>query len=440
MPQSGPNVSPSHTDWTEPAHGFAMRLYNTAARMGELFIRSFVLSRKQSIRDVDVTGKRVFVRVDFNVPIHGGVITDDTRIRAAIPTIRYLLDHGASVVLASHLGRPKGSVRDDLRLAPVAMRLSEILQLPVRVAPDSVGPETEALARALQPGELLMLENVRFHPEEEANDPNYARGLARLADIYVNDAFGSAHRAHASTEGITHYLPSVAGLLMESELAALGSAINQPDRPLVAIIGGAKISSKIGVLTHLLGVADAFLIGGGMANTLLKAQGTDVGASLVEEDKLDDARSFLAAAQAQGRHVALPQDVVVVRDLSADAPSRTIAVEDVSDDWKIVDIGPETVSAFGNLVDNAGTIVWNGPMGIFELPPFATGTRAVAQALARSRAKTIVGGGDSVAAVEQAGLAPQMSHISTGGGASLEFLEGRTLPGVAALQETRGGA
>jgi phosphoglycerate kinase len=302
-----------------------------------------------------------------------------------------------------------------------------------------VGPETEMLASALQPGELLMLENVRFHPEEEANDPRYARDLARLADIYVDDAFGSAHRAHASTEGITHFLPSVAGLLMESELTVLGSAIDRPERPLVAIIGGAKISSKIGVLTHLLSVADAFLIGGGMANTLLKAQGTDVGASLIEEDKLNEARSFLDAAAAQGRQVALPRDVVVVREISAEAPLRTIPVEDISGDWKIVDIGPNTVTAFGRLIEGAGTIVWNGPMGIFELPPFAAGTRSVALALARSRAKTIVGGGDSVAAVEQAGLADQMSHISTGGGASLEFLEGRTLPGVAALQDAPEG-
>jgi phosphoglycerate kinase len=407
--------------------------------MRALFIRSSVLSRKQSVRDVDVAGKRVFVRVDFNVPIRGGDITDDTRIRAAIPTIRYLLDHGASVVLASHLGRPKGIVQDELRLAPVAVRLGEILGRSVLVAPDSVGSETEALASALRPGKLLMLENVRFHSEEEANDPGYAQGLARLADIYVDDAFGSAHRAHASTEGITHYLPSAAGLLMERELTALGSAIDRPDRPLVAIIGGAKISSKIGVLTHLLGIADAFLIGGGMANTLLKAQGTDVGASLIEEDKLDEARSFLDAAAAQGRQVALPRDVVVVREVAADAPSRIIPVEDVSGDWKIVDIGPETVSTFGELIDGAGTIVWNGPMGIFELPQFAAGTQAVALALARSRAKTIVGGGDSVAAVEQAGLADQMSHISTGGGASLEFLEGRTLPGVAALQDAPEG-
>jgi phosphoglycerate kinase len=397
------------------------------------------LNRKQSIRDVHVVGKRVFVRVDFNVPIHGGEIKDDTRIRAAVPTIRYLLDHDAAVILASHLGRPKGKVRDEMRLAPVAARLGEILGLTVRVAPDSVGDETVSLARGLQPGEVLMLENVRFHPEEEANDAGYASVLAEMADIYVDDAFGTAHRAHASTEGITHYLPSVAGLLMERELSALGSVIDGPARPLVAIIGGAKISSKIGVLTNLLDVADAFLIGGGMANTLLKAQGIEVGDSLIEEDKMDEARSFLAAAKSRGRQVALPRDVVVVHEVSVDAEQRTVRVEEVMAGWKIVDIGPDTVSTFADIINEAGTIVWNGPMGIFEMAPFAEGTRAVARALAGSRAKTIVGGGDSVAAVEQAGLADKMSHISTGGGASLEFLEGRTLPGIAALQDVPAG-
>ncbi len=386
-----------------------------------------------------MVGKRVFVRVDFNVPIHGGEIKDDTRIRAAVPTIRYLLDHDAAVILASHLGRPKGKVRDEMRLAPVAARLGEILGLTVRVAPDSVGDETVSLARGLQPGEVLMLENVRFHPEEEANDAGYASVLAEMADIYVDDAFGTAHRAHASTEGITHYLPSVAGLLMERELSALRSVIDGPARPLVAIIGGAKISSKIGVLTNLLDVADAFLIGGGMANTLLKAQGIEVGDSLIEEDKMDEARSFLAAAKSRGRQVALPRDVVVVHEVSVDAEQRTVRVEEVMAGWKIVDIGPDTVSTFADIINEAGTIVWNGPMGIFEMAPFAEGTRAVARALAGSRAKTIVGGGDSVAAVEQAGLADKMSHISTGGGASLEFLEGRTLPGIAALQDVPAG-
>jgi phosphoglycerate kinase len=393
------------------------------------------LSQKESIRNVEVAGKRVLVRVDFNVPIHGGKITDDTRIRAAVPTIRYLLDHHAAIILASHLGRPQGQVREEMRLAPVAARLEDILGVPVRVAPDSVGAETTALAHALQPGEVLMLENVRFHPEEEANDAGYARGLADLADLYVDDAFGSAHRAHASTEGITHFLPSVAGFLMEGELSALGSVINSPVRPLVAIIGGAKISSKIGVLTNLLDVADSFLIGGGMANTLLRAQGHEVGDSLIERDKLVEARSFLDAARSRGREVTLPRDVVIVREVSVQAEYRTVAIEDITSGWKIVDIGSETVKEFGDLIDHAGTVVWNGPMGIFELEPFASGTRAVAEALARSNARSIVGGGDSVAAVEQAGLADRMTHISTGGGASLEFLEGRTLPGVASLQD-----
>jgi phosphoglycerate kinase len=395
------------------------------------------LSQKESIRDVDVAGKRVFVRVDFNVPIHGGEITDDTRIRAAVPTIRYLIEHRAAVILASHLGRPKGEIREDMRLAPVAARLGEILGLHVQVAPDSVGAETSALARALEPGEVLMLENVRFHPEEEVNEVGYARGLADLADLYVDDAFGSAHRAHASTEGITHFLPSVAGLLMERELSALSSVIDSPARPLVAIIGGAKISSKIGVLTNLLDVADSFLIGGGMANTLLKAQGHEVGDSLIEQDNLDEARSFLDTAHARKRQVVLPLDVVVVQEVSAEAARKTVPVGDVESGWKIVDVGPATVKAFADIIQRAGTVVWNGPMGIFELEQFAAGTRAVAQALAGSSARSIVGGGDSVAAVEQAGLADRMSHISTGGGASLEFLEGRTLPGVAALQNAR---
>lgn len=397
------------------------------------------MHKKLSVRDVNVAGKRVFVRVDFNVPIHAGEITDDTRIKAAVPTITYLLDGNAAVILASHLGRPKGRVHDDLSLEPVAARLSQILGLPVHLAPDSVGVETLALADNLQPGSVLMLENVRFHAGEEANDVEYARGLSQMADLYVDDAFGSAHRAHASTEGITHFLPSYAGLLMERELVALGNVLDHPLPPLVAIIGGAKISSKIGVLTHLLDVADSFLIGGGMANTLLKAQGKGVGDSLIEEDKLDEARVFLAAARARDTQVALPQDVVVVRDVSPDAERETIRVDTVEAGWKIVDIGPETEVAFDRIIQHAGTVVWNGPMGIFELPPFAAGTRAVARSLARSHATTVVGGGDSVAAVEQAGLADQMSHISTGGGASLEFLEGRTLPGVAALTDAPGG-
>ncbi|HEX6507303.1 MAG TPA: phosphoglycerate kinase [Chloroflexota bacterium] len=394
---------------------------------------------KRTIRDVDVAGKRVFVRVDFNVPLQYGRITDDTRIRAAVPTIRYLLDRGSAVILASHLGRPKGKVREELRLAPAAQRLGELLGVPVKVAPDSVGTEVEAMASQLRPGEVLMLENLRFHPEEEKNSAEFSRRLASLADLYVDDAFGSAHRAHASTEGITHYLPAVAGLLMESELRALGGVFQKPEHPVVAIIGGAKISSKIGVLSHLLDVADDFLIGGGMANTLLKSRGVDVGYSLVEDDKLGEAQSFLEAAKSAGRRVHLPEDVVVVPDLSDESSRRTVPVRDVPPGWKIVDIGPSTAGTFARVISGAGTVVWNGPMGIFEVSPYAEGTRAIARDVAASRATTIVGGGDSVAAVEQAGLANQMTHISTGGGASLEFLEGRVLPGVAALQDAAGG-
>lgn len=394
--------------------------------------------RKASIRDVDVKGKRVFVRVDFNVPMQNGVITDDTRIRASLPTIRYLLDHGAAVILASHLGRPRGRVAEEMRLAPVAGRLSELLGRHVEAAPDSVGPEVERLAEALKPGDVLLLENLRFHPEEEANDAAFAHRLASLADLYVDDAFGSAHRAHASTAGIAAYLPAVSGLLMERELEALGHVLRDPRRPLAALIGGAKISSKIGVLQHLLSVADCFLIGGGMANTLLKARGTEVGASLVEDDKLEVARQFLDEARTANRPVHLPVDAVVAGEVSPGASSRVVSVEDVSGEDKIVDIGPRTARLFGDVLNDAGTVVWNGPMGVFEIPEFALGTNKIARALARGGAEVIVGGGDSIAAVEQAGVADRIAHISTGGGASLEFLEGRELPGVAVLSDAEG--
>jgi phosphoglycerate kinase len=393
------------------------------------------VAAKKSLRNVNVEGKRVLVREDFNVPMQEGRITDDTRIRATLPTIRYLLDHGAAVILASHLGRPKGKEVDSMRLTPVAGRLSELLGVDVRMAPDSVGPDVERLAQALKRGQVLLLENVRFHPEEEANDPEYARGLASLADLYVNDAFGSAHRAHASTEGVAHFLPAVSGFLMERELDALGSVLSHPKRPLAAVIGGAKISTKIGVLEHLLDVADELLIGGGMANTFLKAEGKEVGDSLLESEKLDVARALLSSAKSKSRAVYLPVDVVITRDIAPGAACRVVSVEDVPSGWKIADIGPDTVKQFSDVLGRAGMVIWNGPMGVFEIPEFAAGTRAVAQALASSPAETIVGGGDSVAAVEQVGVADRMAHVSTGGGASLEFLEGRELPGVAALAD-----
>lgn len=393
------------------------------------------MTSKQSLHDIDVRGKRVFVRVDFNVPLEDGRVTDDTRVRAALPTIEYLLDHGAAVILASHLGRPKAKVVETMRLRPAAERLAQLLGRPVIMAPDSVGPEVERLARELQPGQVLLLENLRFHGEEEANNPDFARQLAGLADVYVNDAFGSAHRAHASTEGMARYLPAVSGFLMERELQALSHVLQNPARPFAALIGGAKISSKIGVLQHLLDLADEFLIGGGMANTLLQAQGVDVGASLIEADKLEVARDFLRQAQQQGRAVYLPVDVVVAERLEESAPSEVAGVQAIPQGWMIVDIGPETIRRFGDVLRRAGTVVWNGPMGVFEIPTFATGTKDLAVTLAGSHAYTVVGGGDSVAAVEQSGVADTFDHISTGGGASLEFLEGRELPGVAALND-----
>jgi len=396
--------------------------------------------RKKTVLDIDVQNKRVFVRVDFNVPLDNGRITDDTRIRAALPTIHYLLDHRASIILASHLGRPKGKIVNSMRLTPVAGRLSQLLGTEVQMAPDCVGPEVERMARELRPGQVLLLENLRFHPEEEANDPEFARALASLADIYVNDAFGSAHRAHASTEGMAADLPAVSGFLMQAELDALGAVVSNPERPLAALIGGAKISTKIGVLEHLLDVADEFLIGGGMANTFFKAQGKDVGSSLVEDDKLDVARSFLLKAQERGRDVFLPVDLVVVERLDDSVESKVVPPDAVPAGWMIVDIGPATVQQFASVLKAARTVVWNGPMGIFERAPYAKGTRAVALALAESPARTVVGGGDSVAAVERTGVADRMAHVSTGGGASLEFLEGRELPGVTALNDASVGA
>lgn len=389
--------------------------------------------KKKSVREVDVRGKCVFVRVDFNVPLENGHVTDDTRIRTSLPTIQYLIDQGAKVILASHLGRPKGKVKPEFSLKPAAAQLSKLLGQSVQMAPDCIGPEVEAMVEALRPGQVLLLENLRFHSEEEANDAGFAKKLARLADVYVNDAFGSAHRAHASTEGMAHDVPvAVAGFLMERELEFLGGALENPQHPFVAILGGAKVSDKIGVIRNLLGKVDQLLIGGGMANTFLKAQGKEIGQSLVEDDKLDLARELF---QLSGGKLLLPVDVVVADAFDANAKSQVVSIDAVLAGWRILDIGPKTIERFQATLENARTVVWNGPMGVFEFPRFAEGTVAIARALANLKgATTIIGGGDSAAAVEQAGVADRMTHISTGGGASLEFLEGITLPGVAALQ------
>ena len=387
---------------------------------------------KKTIRDIDVKGKKVLVRVDFNVPIKDGKIKDDTRIKGAIPTIEYLLDHGAAVILCSHLGRPKTATDIEFTLKPVGEHLAKLLGKPVKFVTDCIGPIADAAAKALKPGEVLLLENTRFHPEEEKNDPGMAKQLASLADIYVNDAFGTAHRAHASTEGVAHILPGVAGFLMEKEIKYLSAAIDDPKRPFVAILGGAKISDKIGVIKHLLTKADSILIGGGIANTFFKAQGYPVGDSLVEPDALDTAKEILTQS---GTKLHLPVDVVIADKFDNDANMKTMSVGAIPDGWRILDIGPETVAKFAKTIKGCGTIVWNGPMGVFEFPKFAKGTFEIAKAVADSGAISIVGGGDSVSAIQQSGLASKITHISTGGGASLEMLEGLPLPGVVALQD-----
>jgi len=387
---------------------------------------------KKTVRDVDVQGKRVLMRVDFNVPLQDGGITDDTRIQAALPTIEYLLDGGAALILMSHLGRPKGKAVPELSLKPVAVRLGELLGRDVQMAPDCVGEKVEEMAEALKPGDVLLLQNTRFHAGEEKNDPAMAEQLARLGDLFVNDAFGAAHRAHASTEGVTHYLPAVAGLLMEKEIEFLGKAIESPEHPYIAIIGGAKISDKIGVIRNLLKQVDVLLIGGGMANTFLAAQGYEMGDSLVEADSIAVAEGLMGEG---GEKLVLPVDAVVADAFAADAARKVVPVDAIEPGWRMLDIGPKTVALFVSKLEGAKTVVWNGPMGVFEFEPFAAGTLAVAQMLAESDATTIIGGGDSVAAIQQAGLSDQMSHISTGGGASLEMLEGQTLPGLAALDD-----
>ncbi len=384
-----------------------------------------------TVRDIDVKGKRVFVRVDFNVPLEDGRITDDTRIRAAVPTIRYLVEEGAVAVLASHLGRPKGQRNEKYSLAPCARRLSELLGREVVFAPDCIGEEVERLVAEQPPGSVVLLENVRFYAEEEKNDPEFAAKLARLGEIFVNDAFGTAHRAHASTRGVADHMPvRVAGFLMQKEVDIMGKALSDPDRPFVAIIGGAKVSDKIMVIENLLTKVDRLIIGGGMANTFLRARGFATGKSLVEEDRVDTARELLAKG---GDKILLPTDLVVASEFKADAEQKVVPVGAIPEGWMALDIGPETARAFADVIRGAHTVVWNGPMGVFEMEPFARGTFAVAQAMADCEGVTIVGGGDSVAAVEAAGLADRMTHVSTGGGASLEFLEGKELPGVACL-------
>jgi len=392
---------------------------------------------KATLRDIAIRGKRLFVRVDFNVPLSkAGEVTDDTRIRAALPTISYALQEGASVILTSHLGRPRGRVDPAFSLRPVAARLQELLGKPVPLAPDCIGAETEALARALAPGEVLLLENLRFHAAEEANDAAFAQALARLGDVFVNDAFGAAHRAHASTAGIAAYLqPAVAGLLMEQEITYLSRVTEHPEQPLVAILGGAKVSDKIPLISNLLEKVSMLLIGGGMAYTLLQAQGYPVGDSLVEPDCLPLARDVLAKAAQQQVQCLLPRDHVIAQDIKADVPTRLVADEGIPDGWKGLDIGLPTVARFREALRSARMVVWNGPMGVFELPPFRQGTVEIARAVAACTGTTVVGGGDTIAALAMTDCSAAMTHISTGGGASLEFLEGKTLPGIACLNE-----
>ena len=390
------------------------------------------LLNKKTVEDINPQGKRVLVRCDFNVPLKGDQITDDRRITEALPTIKYLLQHGASVILASHLGRPKNGPAPEFSLKPVAKRLTELLSQEVRLLPDCVGPEVEAICQALQPGQVVLLENVRFHPEEEKNDPVFARQLASLADMYVNDAFGTAHRAHASTEGVAHILPGVAGFLIQKEIDFLGRAIENPKKPFVAIMGGAKVKDKIALIDALLPKLDKLLIGGGMAYTFLKAQGNGIGNSLLDADSLDYAKRLLDGNR---NKIVLPVDLVAANELSDAAQTSVVPVNAILDGMIGADIGPSSGEAFAKEIESAGTVLWNGPVGVFEMSPFQGGTKAVAEAMDHCPGVTIVGGGDTAAAVEKYGVAEKMSHVSTGGGASLEFLEGKELPGIAALQD-----
>ncbi|KXH86484.1 phosphoglycerate kinase [Bacillus cereus] len=391
---------------------------------------------KKSIRDVDLKGKRVFCRVDFNVPMKEGKITDETRIRAALPTIQYLVEQGAKVILASHLGRPKGQVVEEMRLTPVAARLGELLGKDVKKADEAFGPVAQEMVAEMNEGDVLVLENVRFYAGEEKNDAELAKEFAALADIFVNDAFGAAHRAHASTAGIADYLPAVSGLLMEKELDVLGKALSNPERPFTAIIGGAKVKDKIGVIRHLLDKVDNLIIGGGLAYTFVKALGHEIGLSLCEDDKIELAKEFMQLAKEKGVNFYMPVDVVITEEFSETATTKIVGIDSIPSNWEGVDIGPKTREIYADVIKNSKLVVWNGPMGVFEMTPFAEGTKAVGQALADAEdTYSVIGGGDSAAAVEKFGMADKMSHISTGGGASLEFMEGKELPGVVCLND-----
>ncbi|MGH2319309.1 phosphoglycerate kinase [Planococcus sp. SE5232] len=393
------------------------------------------MQQKMTMKDLDLKGKRVFCRVDFNVPMEEGKVTDDTRIRAAVPTIEYLIEQGAKVILASHLGRPKGEVNEDMRLAATGVRLGELLHKEVKSLDESIGEKVEQEISAMQEGDIILLENVRFHPGEEKNDEELAKAFAALADVFVNDAFGAAHRAHASTAGIASHLPAVSGLLLEKELDVLGKALSEPERPFTAIIGGAKVKDKIGVIDHLLDKVDNLLIGGGLSYTFIKAQGYEIGNSLVEEDKLELANSFIEKAKQKGVKFYLPIDATVASEFSKDADTKSVKIEEIPADWMGLDIGPETAALYADVIKDSKLIIWNGPMGVFEMPAFENGTKSVAQAMAETSGYTVIGGGDSAAAVEKFHVAEKMDHISTGGGASLEFMEGKDLPGVSALTD-----
>lgn len=391
---------------------------------------------KKTMKDVDVKGKRVFVRVDFNVPMEEGRVTDETRIRAAIPTIEYLVEQGAKVILASHLGRPKGEVNEDMRLTAVGERLSELMDRPVKKLDESIGAEVEAAVEAMEEGDIVLLENVRFHKGEEKNEEQLSTAFARLADVYVNDAFGAAHRAHASTEGIAKFVPvAVSGFLMEKELEVLGQALSTPARPFTAIIGGAKVKDKIGVIENLLEQVDHLIIGGGLSFTFVKALGHDIGKSLLEEDKIELAKSFIDKAKEKGVELHMPIDAVVASEFSKDAETKVVDIDAIPSDWMGLDIGPKTAEKYADVIKNSKLIIWNGPMGVFEMEKFANGTKTVADAMAETAGYTVIGGGDSAAAVEKFNVAEKMDHVSTGGGASLELMEGKALPGIVALND-----